>query len=93
MFKFGVLSLFLSTVINCIMLILDTLVWNDSHIARWTRLIVSGTLFIAGICAFTASSLPLGLDQMPDASASNISSFIAWYVFTVFINPRRLGLQ
>ena len=34
------------------------------------------------MCAVTA--LPLGLDQMPDASASNITSFIAWFVLSLY---------
>ena len=29
------------------------------------------------------TSLQLGLDQMPDASSSNITSFIAWFVFSL----------
>ena len=82
-FRFGVTLLFLSAVINCLMLILGTLVWEDNNTAKLTHLIVAGTLFSAGICVCSASSLPLGLDQMPDASASSISSFITWYVFSI----------
>ncbi len=28
-------------------------------------------------------TLQLGLDQMPDASSSSITSFIAWFVFSI----------
>ena len=83
-FRFGVILLFLSAVINCLMLILGTLVWEDNNTAKLTHLIVAGTLFSAGMCLCSASSLPLGLDQMPDASASSLSSFITWYVFSIF---------
>ncbi len=31
------------------------------------------------------TALQLGLDQMPDASSSNISSFISWFVFSIFL--------
>ena len=31
---------------------------------------------------FTVTSIQLGLDQMPDASSANITSFIAWFVFS-----------
>ena len=34
------------------------------------------------VCITTA--LQLGLDQMPDASSTNISSFISWFVFQSF---------
>ncbi|XP_064396308.1 solute carrier family 15 member 4-like [Halichondria panicea] len=33
------------------------------------------------VCLMTA--LQLGLDQMPDASSTNISSFISWFVFSI----------
>ena len=33
----------------------------------------------------TVPALPLGLDQMPDASADSITSYIAWFVGTVFV--------
>ena len=35
---------------------------------------------MAGGCACLVTALPLGLDQMPDASSSNITSYIAWFV-------------
>ena len=39
-------------------------------------------VFVGGIaCLVTA--LQLGLDQMPDASSANITSFIAWFVFSI----------
>ena len=48
--------------------------------------IVASILFIFVIIGATACfviALQLGLDQMPDASSSNISSFIAWFVFSM----------
>ena len=33
------------------------------------------------VCVITA--LQLGLDQMPDASSTNISSFISWFMFSI----------
>ena len=42
------------------------------------------SLFIvAGVACFV-TSLQLGLDQMPDASSSNITSFIAWFAFCIY---------
>ena len=34
-----------------------------------------------GIACFIVTGFQLGLDQMPDASSSDITSFIAWFVF------------
>ena len=43
------------------------------------------TLYVVGTCACLATALPLGLDQMPDASSSSITSCIAWFVCSMFI--------
>ena len=40
---------------------------------------------MVGLACFGITSLQLGLDQMPDASSSNITSFVAWYVFTLTV--------
>ena len=43
---------------------------------------IGGSLFVVAAVACLVTSLQLGLDQMPDASSSNITSFIAWFVFS-----------
>ena len=45
---------------------------------------LAGTFFIVGACACSVTALPLGLDQMPDASSTSISSYIAWFVCSLF---------
>ncbi len=45
---------------------------------------LGGILFIVAGVACLVTSLQLGLDQMPDASSSNITSFIAWFVFSIY---------
>ena len=45
---------------------------------------IGGSLFIVAVVAGLVTSLQLGLDQMPDASSSSITSFIAWFVFSVY---------
>ena len=37
-----------------------------------------------GVTGIFATSLQLGLDQIPDASSSQITSFIAWFVFCLY---------
>ncbi len=36
------------------------------------------------VACLVVTSLQLGLDQMPDASSSNITSFIAWFGFSIY---------
>ncbi len=38
---------------------------------------------VASILVCITTALQLGLDQMPDASSTNISSFISWFVFSI----------
>ncbi len=36
-----------------------------------------------GVAVYIITSLQLGLDQMPDASSDNITSFITWFLFAI----------
>ena len=45
---------------------------------------IGGSLSIVAVVACLVTSLQLGLDQMPDASSSNITCFIAWFVFSIY---------
>ncbi len=49
---------------------------------------ISPIVYIVGFVGGSACSvtaLHLGLDQMPDASSANITSFISWFVFSMAI--------
>ena len=83
-FIVGAVLLFISTVMNCLLLILEELVWENNCVLKWTHLCLFGSLFVAGGCACFVTALPLGLDQMPDASSSSITSYIAWFVCILF---------
>ena len=83
-FSFGVVLLFLSTVINGLLLIIEALVLKSNYLLNWTRLFLASSLFAVGACACIITALPLGLDQMPDASSSSIASYIAWSVCAVY---------
>ena len=85
-FKFGAVLLFVSTVMNCLMLILELVVWDRNHVLNWIHyLCIDSSLFVVGACACLVTALPLGLDQMPDASSSSIASYIAWFVSTFLV--------
>ena len=85
MFRVGVVLLFISAVLNCLILILKALVWESNYVLEGIRLSAIGSLFVVGCCTCIVTALPLGLNQMPDASSSSVTSFIAWLVFTIFI--------
>ena len=83
MFKFGAVLLLLSVLLSSTCL---TLIEN---IPSWS-LVLSGAIvpiaYSLGLISITAcmvTALQLGLDQMPDASPSNIISFISWFAFSM----------
>ena len=80
--KLGLILLFFATVLDCILAAIQNATTTKST-EDWfliVHLIPQCTLFI-GHAMVMVSSLQLGLDQMPDASSENITSFIAWFVF------------
>ena len=85
-FKAGVMLTFLATVLACVcVLILE----NVSKHGTVSRVLSGGvSLFVyivaaIGLMSCILPSFQLGLDQMPDASPANITSFIAWMVFSL----------
>ena len=84
-FMAGAVLLFSSTVLNSLLFIIEALVWESNYILMWIHISSAFTMFVIGSSMCIVTSLPLGLDQMPDASASNITSFIAWFVFNHLI--------
>ena len=84
-FRVGTVLLFIATVVNCLFLITQELVWEDNHILKWVLLCLGSSIFVAGGCVCFVTTLPLGLDQMPDASSTSVASFIAWFVWSLFV--------
>ena len=84
-FRVGAVLLFVVTVMNCLFLILEELFWEGNHTLKVAHLCSSLCFFGVGGCACAVTALPLGLDQMPDASSSSLASYIAWFVCSFFI--------
>ena len=84
-FRFGAVLLFISMVVNCLLLMLKDLVSEGSHVLELINLYLMGNFSVAGLCACVITTLPLGLDQMPDASTSSITSYISWFVCAIFV--------
>ena len=81
--KIGIVLLFISAVMNCLYLTVEALGWSNS-VLKWMHTCIVYNIFIVGCCVCMVTALPFGLDQMPDASSSSITSFISWFVCTIF---------
>ena len=83
--KIGLVILFIAAVFGCVLrLIIDLRPMTESISYLTVSIVVLYSLFAVGLCSYAITSLQLGLDQMPDASSSSITSFIAWFVFSTF---------
>ena len=80
MFKLGVLLLFFSSVINCVLfqLVGHGIIFNGALFV--SMFVISSVLSFSAQCICLVTLMVLGLHQMPDGSTSSITSFIAWFV-------------
>ena len=76
--KLGLIVLFLATILDCILTLTQV---NQSKASSWYPAVetLPKCLVYVGNAIVIVSSIQLGLDQMPDASSANITSFIAWF--------------
>ena len=86
-FRAGIILLFIATVTYCLFQILEALdkVWESNTALKWIILSLAFSTLLIGGCLCSATALPLGLDQMPDASSSSIASYIAWFVCAISV--------
>ena len=85
-FRVGACLFFLSAVFGCICVLILLNVPKRSTISLVVSGVINPVVFVIGFVGGTAclvTALQLGLDQMPDASSANITSFIAWFVFSI----------
>ena len=78
-FKTGSILLFSVAVMLCLCL----LVYSNKHVPPVVVVVITPIVFslgLIGMACYIVTSLQLGLDQMPDASTANITSFISWFV-------------
>ncbi len=85
-FKLNCFFLLIVTIYGCIQTLYFPML--NSNALRSTNAFIVALLSGMGllsnaVCIMTA--LQLGLDQMPDASSTNVSSFISWFVFSIFL--------
>ena len=80
--RYSLWILWLATILTVVSSVTSQLsdVYNDIHIVR-------DLLFVAmaiGLAGFQANIIQFGIDQLHDASTTEIKSFIIWYVWTMF---------
>ncbi len=81
--KLGFVLLFLTSVILSALKVAKEAADFDNNLTVVLNTVVQSIGL--GSAAINAVTLPqLGLEQMPDCSSSNISSFIVWFVFSSF---------
>ena len=81
--KIGIMMLFLATIINCVVCqIAGYVLVFDSQLFVGI-LIVSNMIGFAGQAILLVTLLTLGLNQMPDASSDNVTSFVVWFVCSI----------
>ena len=76
--KLGLIVLFLAAILDCILTLTQV---NQSTASSWYPTVETLPICLKyiGNAIVIVSSIQLGLDQMPDASSANITSFIAWF--------------
>ncbi len=79
--KIGHFLIFLSTLIACVLMLTTELI--NSNSLKISIFIVIASLCLLGYGAFLSTSAQLGIDQMPEASSENISSFLNWHFFLI----------
>ena len=82
--KVGMVLLFIHTVLNCWLLVIGNLFWNN-QVLTWIQFCSFSSVFVIGCTSCILTLFPLGLDQMPDASSSSVTSYISWFVFSLFL--------
>ena len=82
--KAGAVILYLSLTLCCVLQLTLHSVIHKNPVLLVIPLLISSCLGFAGSMIILVTSLQLGLDQMPEASTANITSFIAWFVLLVF---------
>lgn len=81
-FKAGTLAMFLATVLLSVYVLFT----SNNLLSKPVRIMLICSVFailVVSVVTFIITALQLGLDQMPDASAENIISYITWFVFAM----------
>ncbi len=80
--KYSIILLFTTSISSSIVILLPCSVLNVYTVAVFVC--IGGSVNVLASLVSAGTGLQLGLDQMPDASSSGITSFIALYGFSIY---------
>ena len=82
----GILLLWVVTVVDCVRASLYySLNFSHKEQLLHAAFTIDSVLSYIATAAFLVNSVQLAIDQLVDASAEQVSSFIQWYIFTYFL--------
>ena len=70
-----------TSLLNAVCVIVNTA--TTSQIPVYIDYIILLIIMVAGLCGFQANIIQFGIDQLPDASSSEIVSFTLWLAWTM----------
>ena len=85
-FKFSCFFLLVALITVCINILCAHKI--NSIALQYISSVIIALVYVVGIASIAVcimTALQLGLDQMPDASSTNVSSFISWFVFSLIL--------
>ena len=77
-------AMWLGAMLNGLSLVIGKLIESYSHYGDHWVSFVCRVIMGAGLAAFQANIIPLGIDQLIDSSSAEMKSFIKWYTVTTF---------
>ena len=82
----GILLLWVVTIVDCVRAALYyNLDFSHKTELFYTVFTIDAVLCYIATAAFLVNSVQMAIDQLADASAEQVSSFIQWYFFTYFL--------
>jgi len=87
-FKAGCMVMFISSVLACVCVLIQENIEEDSVLSKAISVGIVPVVYafgLLGVMASFAQTLQLGLDQMPEGSADNFTSFIVWFGCLTFL--------
>lgn len=79
----GLCAMWAASILNSVCIIVNTAV--TSQISAYIEYIPLFVM-VAGLCGFQANIIQFGIDQLPDASSIEITSFILWLAWTMSVS-------
>ena len=81
----NLLLIWIGSIVAVLGLILEYLFPNTATLLAYCVLFPAYVVISAGNGGFVVNVVPFGTDQMPDASAEEVSAFIAWFVWAWYV--------